>query len=102
MSYTLRDYQEVAVNRCIEYINSNNKKPGIVVAPTAAGKSWIIAETAKRYPNQILVLQPSIELLKQNYEKFMEFLDFYEKRNKEFLDAHSLNSPNSDDDDYGL
>lgn len=70
MNYTLRDYQEVAVSRCIDYINSNDKKPGVVVAPTAAGKSWIIAETAKRYPNQILVLQPSIELLKQNYEKF--------------------------------
>lgn len=65
----LRDYQESAVGSCLDYINSNSNKPGIVVAPTAAGKSWIIAGIAKRYKNQILVLQPSLELLLQNYEK---------------------------------
>ena len=29
----------------------------------------------------------------------VELLDFYEKKNKEFLGNHNLNAPNSDDDD---
>lgn len=35
----------------------------------------------------------------ENYLRFMELIDIYEKINKELLDAHSLNSPDSDDDD---
>ena len=35
----------------------------------------------------------------ENYAKFMELIDLYEKLNKELLDSHSLNSPDSDDDD---
>ena len=70
MTFKLRDYQESAVDACMEYIDSKEKRPGVVVAPTAAGKSWIIAEIATRYPDQILVLQPSVELLFQNHDKF--------------------------------
>lgn len=36
---------------------------------------------------------------RQNFEKFMEILNTYEKKNKVFLDEHSLNSPNMDDDE---
>ena len=68
--FELRSYQSGAVEASMEYIKSKESRPGIVVAPTAGGKSWIIAEIAKRYPDQILVLQPSVELLKQNYDKF--------------------------------
>jgi DNA repair protein RadD len=67
----LRDYQNKAVDAAIEYINSNSKSPAIIVAPTGAGKSWEIAGIAKRYKDPILILQPSVELLKQNFEKFM-------------------------------
>lgn len=70
--FKLRDYQEDAVNACMDYLQSKSNKPGVVVAPTAAGKSWIIAEVAKRYPDKILVLQPSVELLKQNHDKFSQ------------------------------
>lgn len=66
----LRDYQESTVQASLAYIGSKEKRPGVIVAPTAAGKSWEIAAIAKRYPHPILVLQPSIELLKQNHEKF--------------------------------
>jgi DNA repair protein RadD len=67
----LRDYQQEAKNAALEYINSPLKKtPGVIVAPTASGKSWIIAGIATEYVGPILVLQPSIELLEQNYEKF--------------------------------
>jgi DNA repair protein RadD len=67
---TLRDYQRSAVDASIHYIHSAEKRPGAIIAPTAAGKSWIIAAIAKEHKNPILVLQPSIELLKQNFEKF--------------------------------
>lgn len=70
MSYELRDYQKEAVNASLEYIKGKNNRPGVVVAPTASGKSLIIAGIAKEYNGPILVLQPSIELLEQNYEKF--------------------------------
>ena len=67
---TLRDYQQSAVDAATYYIHSAEKRPGAIIAPTAAGKSWIIAAIAKEHKNPILVLQPSIELLKQNFEKF--------------------------------
>lgn len=67
----LRDYQQEAKNAALAYINDPHKKtPGVIVAPTASGKSWIIAGIATEYTDPILVLQPSIELLEQNYEKF--------------------------------
>jgi DNA repair protein RadD len=66
----LRDYQKKAVDSAINYIKSNDRAPAIIVAPTGAGKSWEIAGIAKEYPDPILILQPSVELLKQNFEKF--------------------------------
>lgn len=69
----LRKYQERSVQKCIDYVNSKDKRPGVVVAPTAAGKSLIIAEVARRSNRPVLVLQPSKELLEQNYDKFIGF-----------------------------
>lgn len=70
MKAKLRDYQQEAVDSATTYISSSSKRPVMIVAPTAGGKSWIIAGIANAYKEPILVLQPSIELLKQNYEKF--------------------------------
>lgn len=44
----------------------------MIVAPTAAGKSFLIAEVARGWKEPILVLQPSKELLEQNYNKFID------------------------------
>lgn len=68
----LFDYQEKCVTDCVEYIYSNNSKPQIVVAPTAAGKSVLISVLADRIKKSILVLQPSKELLEQNYNKLID------------------------------
>jgi DNA repair protein RadD len=65
--------QEVAVSKAIDYFNSTNKKdekPVIMVAPTAYGKSIIISELARRI-GKVLVIQPSKELLEQNYSKLI-------------------------------
>lgn len=69
--FEFRDFQYNSVVAAVDYINSSSTKPSMIVAPTAGGKSWIIAGIASSYSAPILVLQPSIELLKQNYEKFI-------------------------------
>lgn len=70
----LRDYQQACVSATIKYLQSKrkDKKPGVVVAPTGAGKSWIIAGIIAQLPADkgVLVMQPSKELLMQNAEKF--------------------------------
>jgi DNA repair protein RadD len=72
MIHTLREYQERCVSRSVDYLNDpKDSKPKILVAPTAAGKSIIIAEIARRSGEPILVLQPSKELLIQNHAKFV-------------------------------
>jgi DNA repair protein RadD len=64
----LRDYQSRAVESCIDWLE-DYRGMGVAVLPTAAGKSWIIAAIANHY-GKALVLQPSKELLEQNYEKY--------------------------------
>src|SRR5699024_1901402 len=49
------------------------KSKGIVVAPTGAGKALYAAKSAQKLNKPVVVLQPSKELLKQNYTKFVEF-----------------------------
>lgn len=68
--FKLRKYQEEAIEDCMEVLNHKSKK-SIAVLPTGAGKSLIIAECVKRLNKPVLILQPSKELLKQNYGKFM-------------------------------
>lgn len=65
MEIILRDYQK----RAIDSVNENNKK-GILVLPTAAGKSICIANIAKKLTGKTLILQPNKEILEQNYNKY--------------------------------
>lgn len=67
--YTLRKYQEKAVEDCLWVMAKSNRR-GVAVMPTGAGKSLVIAEVARKLDKPIIVLQPSKELLKQNYDKF--------------------------------
>lgn len=66
----LRDYQEPAYKTAVDFFLEKNPKPSILVAPTAFGKSWLIAYTANDIKGKTLIVQPSKELLIQNYEKF--------------------------------
>ena len=63
----LRYYQEEAINSAIK--NEN----GIVVCPTGTGKSVIIAGICQKIKEPILILQPSKEILEQNFEKIKSF-----------------------------
>ena len=68
--YQLRNYQQGAVNAAIDFFSSVSKDRPIIVAPTGSGKSIIIAYIAKALRGEVLILQPSKELLEQNYRKY--------------------------------
>lgn len=67
----LRDYQQEAVDTLFNYWDKSHK-PCIVQASTGAGKSVICAEIARRTHAPVLVLQPTKEILEQNYQKFID------------------------------
>jgi len=69
----LRQNQIEPVTIGIEFFKLPKMAPSIIVAPTAFGKSIVIAHIAKGIGEKVLVLQPSKELLEQNYEKFVYF-----------------------------
>lgn len=68
----LRPYQEQAVEVLYRYLRDHEDNPAIVL-PTAAGKSWVIAQIAKdavlRWGGRVLVLAHVKELLEQNADK---------------------------------
>ncbi|MEN6621458.1 MAG: DEAD/DEAH box helicase family protein [Smithella sp.] len=72
MPLTLRPYQQEAVDSLFNYFREKSGNP-IIVAPTSAGKSLIIAEFIRRvmeYPNQrVLLLSHIKELLQQNSDE---------------------------------
>jgi DNA repair protein RadD len=70
-NYVPRFYQKKAVDNIIDHFEAKRPKPGLVVIPTAGGKSWIIADLIDKMGSPgTIVLQPSVELLEQNYAKF--------------------------------
>lgn len=71
-TFKFRKYQSDAIAASMLYINGPVKTPGIVVAPTGTGKSFLIAGIAKKHKGPIIVLQPSKELLEQNFGKFKD------------------------------
>lgn len=73
MNYVLRDYQERAVQDGLNFFRSKSKKNGYMVLPTGAGKSLVVSNIAKQLNTNVLVLQPTKELLFQNHEKFISY-----------------------------
>lgn len=70
--YKLRDYQQEAVNNTIKYFQKK-RDPAMVVLPTGAGKSLVIAELARIARGRVLVLAHVKELVEQNYEKYKSY-----------------------------
>lgn len=66
----LRDYQQEALATLANYWK-NRSDPCVLQLATGAGKSWIIAEIVKQTGQPVLVLQPSKEILEQNFEKIL-------------------------------
>ena len=67
---TLRDNQVEPIRRAIEFFEEKKPRPSLIVLPTAWGKSILTAYVAKNTGDRLLVLQPSKELLEQNYLKY--------------------------------
>jgi DNA repair protein RadD len=70
--YKLRDYQEDMVRIGVHNLK-NSDKPFILQAATGAGKSLVIAVICYALDEPVLVLQPSKELLEQNYAKLKSY-----------------------------
>jgi DNA repair protein RadD len=67
----LRENQVKPVQVGIEFFSLKDAKPSIIVAPTAFGKSILVAKIAEGINDKVIVLQPSKELLEQNYNKYI-------------------------------
>ncbi|MDR0864983.1 MAG: DUF3820 family protein [Candidatus Symbiothrix sp.] len=73
---TLRKNQTEPIRKAIEFFNNKKPVPSLIVLPTAWGKSILTAFTAKSIDDKLLVLQPSKELLEQNYKKYISLCEF--------------------------
>lgn len=68
---TLRPNQSEPIDKAIRFFQEPKPKPSLIVLPTAWGKSILTAFVAKHTNDKLIVLQPSKELLEQNYKKYL-------------------------------
>jgi DNA repair protein RadD len=71
--FSLRRYQQSVINKMKWSMGLDGND--VVVAPTGSGKSVIIAHFAKEIDQDVLILQPSKELVEQNVEKLLQYVD---------------------------
>lgn len=67
--YILRPYQADSVKAVVHYFRKNDT-PAVIVLPTGAGKSLVIAELARLAKGRVLVLAHVKELVEQNHAKY--------------------------------
>lgn len=70
--YQLRPYQQEAVQATLQHFRKE-RTPAVIVLPTGAGKSLVIAELARIARGRVLVLAHVKELVEQNFEKFQSY-----------------------------
>lgn len=68
---TLRKNQVEPIDKAIRFFREEKPRPSLIVLPTAWGKSILTAYVAKYSGDHLIVLQPSKELLEQNYKKYI-------------------------------
>jgi DNA repair protein RadD len=73
MGFQPRPYQVDAINAGTNFFHSEGKGNGLLICPTGSGKSLIIANIGKELEGKTVVLQPSKEILVQNYDKFLSY-----------------------------
>lgn len=66
----LRQNQHEPIDKAIKFFQEPKPKPSLIVLPTAWGKSILTAFVAKNTNDKLIVLQPSKELLEQNFKKY--------------------------------
>ncbi|EXJ12774.1 MULTISPECIES: DEAD/DEAH box helicase [Nitrincola] len=67
---TLRDYQQQAVESTLKHFRQSSKS-AVIVLPTGAGKSLVIAELSRLAKHRILVITHVKELVEQNHSKLL-------------------------------
>ncbi len=70
--YKLRPYQQEAVDSTLNFFR-RKRTPSVIVLPTGAGKSLVIAELAKIAKGRVLVLAHVKELVEQNHLKYESY-----------------------------
>ena len=70
--YKLRPYQQTAVDETIKHFQKD-RSPAVIVLPTGAGKSLVIAELARIARGRVLVLAHVKELVEQNHSKYESY-----------------------------
>ncbi len=70
--YQLRNYQQEAVDKTLQYFRKR-RQPAVIVLPTGAGKSLVIAELARLAKGRVLVLAHVKELVEQNHTKYESY-----------------------------
>ena len=73
MQYVLREYQKKASDAAVAAFTSEREGNGLLILPTGAGKSLVIADIAHRLNGPLLILQPSKEILEQNFAKLQSY-----------------------------
>lgn len=74
MAFQLRPYQSESIELSVAFFKEHsNHKSGLVILPTGSGKSVVIAKILEPLEGKTIVLQPSKEILEQNYEKFSNY-----------------------------
>ncbi|MBK1885101.1 DEAD/DEAH box helicase family protein [Marinobacter sp. DY40_1A1] len=70
--FQLRSYQQEAVDATLRHFRKSDES-AVIVLPTGAGKSLVIAELARLARRRILVLTHVKELVEQNHAKYQSY-----------------------------
>ncbi|MEY4616699.1 MAG: hypothetical protein RJB66_1659 [Pseudomonadota bacterium] len=70
--YQLRPYQREAVEATLNHFRQE-REPAVIVLPTGAGKSLVIAELARIAKGRVLVMAHVRELVEQNHAKYITY-----------------------------
>lgn len=73
MKYVLRDYQRNASNAAVKLFKQEKAGNGLLILPTGAGKSLVIADIASKLDGPLLILNPQKEILEQNFAKLQSY-----------------------------
>ena len=72
LPFTLRPYQQAAVDATLQHFRETDDA-AVIVLPTGAGKSLVIAELARLARKKILILAHVKELVEQNHGKYESY-----------------------------
>lgn len=75
MEFETRKYQQEAIEKGVEFFLDKKRENGIIVLPTGSGKAFCISSIADRLGENLLVFQPSKEILEQNLETMRTYTE---------------------------